>query len=65
MNAEILKALLRHILGAGGAAVAAQGAACQPGVVDVVASMPVDSVAGGVAAAVAVAWSVYDKRSKP
>ncbi len=70
MNAEVLKALLRHVLTAvGGAAAAASTNTCAgsdvaSNVLSSVASGNPDTALGAAAAVAGLAWSIYDKRKK-
>lgn len=53
MNAAIATALLRHVLTAVGGALASRYA---------IDGASIEAIAGGIAAAVGVAWSLWDKR---
>lgn len=53
LNAQVITALLRHILTAVGGALAARYS---------LDGASIEAIAGGAAAAAGVAWSIYDKR---
>lgn len=55
MSAAVLQALTRHLITAVGGALAARYG---------IDGQAIDAIAGGVAVAVATAWSVYDKKRR-
>ncbi len=57
MNKQIIASVVRHLLGFAGGYLAAKGIELD--------SASVEAISGGVAAFVALAWSVYEKKKAP
>lgn len=56
MNEQVAKLLIRHVLSTAGGLLAARGIMIQDG--------DAELIAGGLATALAVAWSAWEKRQK-
>ena len=57
MNKQIISSIVRHLLGFAGGYLAAKGIELD--------AASVEAIAGGVAAFVALGWSVWEKRKAP